>query len=136
MANIWAILVSAIAMMLVGALWYSKSLFGNHWMSLSGITKEKIQKAKKSGAVKKSYLVAFLMAVISSYILLAFIEKTGLTSVNGGMTVAFWGWLGFIAANTAVMYIFELKPIKLYWINALQSLVAFLVAGAILGAWA
>lgn len=136
MAGILAILVAAIAMMVVGFLWYSPSLFGKAWMSLSGMTKEKIEKAKKSGSVNKSYAIAFVMTLITAYVLNAFILKTQSISAAGGMAIAFWAWLGFMAAKSMGMFLWESKPMKLYWINTLHDLVSILIAGAILGAWA
>src|SRR5216684_1584610 len=35
--NFWAVLVSAIATMVIGFLWYSPMLFANPWMRLMGI---------------------------------------------------------------------------------------------------
>ena len=40
--NIWAVLVSIVAMMVIGALWYSPVLFGNTWLRLIGKKPEEI----------------------------------------------------------------------------------------------
>lgn len=136
MADIILILGASLAMMLVGFFWYSPALFGKAWMKLSGVSSEKMQKAKKSGSANKSYTIAFIMTIISTAILLFFIRKTGSASLAGGLTVAFWVWLGFMATKSMAMFLWESKPMKLYWINTLHDLVAILVAGAILGAWA
>jgi len=57
--NYWAVLVSAVASMVIGALWYSPILFGNIWMNLMKIDPKNIDKMKDKG-MGKYYFTAFM----------------------------------------------------------------------------
>ena len=42
--NYWAILVSGVAAVVIGAVWYSPGVFGKAWMQLVGFKKEDMKK--------------------------------------------------------------------------------------------
>ena len=44
--NHWAILVSALLLWFLGAIWYSPALFARPWMAMLGITPDKTKKNK------------------------------------------------------------------------------------------
>ena len=47
--NYWAVLVSAVASMTIGALWYSPILFGKIWMNLMKIDLKSMDKMEDKG---------------------------------------------------------------------------------------
>jgi hypothetical protein len=87
--NLLAVLVAAIAMFVIGGLWFSPILFGNLWMKLSGVTKKQIAEAKKNG-MAGSYIGTFVALVVMSYILAHFIDYVGATTAALGAEAAFW----------------------------------------------
>ena len=57
--NFWAVLVSAIATMVIGFLWYSPMLFANPWMRLMGIDpNDKAKLAELQKGAGKTYGMA------------------------------------------------------------------------------
>ena len=49
----------------------------------------------------------------------------GVFDVIGAIELGFWSWVGFVAPTMLGVVLWEQKPIKLYLINALYWLVAF-----------
>jgi hypothetical protein len=59
----------------------------------------------------------------------------GPPDVTWGMTAGALAGAGWVAAALGVTYLFERRPLALFLINAGYQIVAFVVMGAILGAW-
>ncbi len=131
--NYWAVLVGAVAYMLIGMLWYG-FLFMKQWMKLMGFTEKDKKKAKKKG-MAKYYLVAFIAALIMSYVLAHFVDYVGAVDLLGALKAAFWIWLGFIAAIMINSVLWEGRPVKLYLINISYQLVSLIVMAVILVLW-
>jgi hypothetical protein len=135
--NYLAVLVAGICNMIVGALWYGP-VFGKWWMKQMNFTPESMKKMPLSGL--QAMVIGFIFAILMSYVLANDI-LFGATYLNmygalSGMTGAFWNWLGFVVPITAGVWLWEGKSWKLWAFNAGYYLVALLIAGAILGAWA
>jgi hypothetical protein len=131
--NYVAVVVTAIVAMIVGALWYSPILFGNAWMKLSGISKKDLDAAKKKG-MGKSYLLCFVAALVTAFVLANLLMNLG-ASVNNGLMTAFWIWLGFGATIMINSVLWDGKPWGYYFIITGHYLVSLEVMGIILGAW-
>jgi hypothetical protein len=68
--NLWAVLVSALATMVAGFLWYSPALFANPWMTLMGYDptdKAKVAEMQKSAG--PSYMMSLIASVLSALVL-------------------------------------------------------------------
>jgi hypothetical protein len=122
-------LVAALTGFVIGSLWYGP-LFQKPWMQLTGITKEQGSKANMPLTFGGAYVLNLTGAV-------------GLAAVMGGERVgaacgalygAFAG-LFFIATAIGVIYLFEMRPLKLWLINAGYQVVNFAAMGAVVGAW-
>jgi len=129
--NYWAVLVAAIAAMVIGYLWYSMGVFGRMWMEGIGKTEEQI----KAGYKPTSMLWTYLLAALMAYVLAHFISLVGADTISEALTVAWWAWLGFVAATFATNAIYEGRSGKLFWINSLYQLVNLLVMAAIIVSW-
>ncbi len=132
--NYLAVLVAAVVAMVIGGLWYSPLLFRNLWMRLAGKTTKDLEKAKQKG-MGKLYLLAFIAALVTSYVLAHFVDYLEATTISSGMTAGFWLWLGFIATTTLNSVLWEGKSFKLYILNNAHLLLNLLVMGAILAVW-
>lgn len=137
--NYWAVLASAVVMIVLGSLWYGP-LFGKQWMAMMGIKMpEKMTPEMQKGMIR-SYALMAVGALVMSYILAnaislfvtAYPTKELLTT---GLLFGFWGWLGFIAPVTLGPVLWENKPWKLWVLNAGYYLVGMLIIGAILSLW-
>jgi len=130
------VLVSAIATMVIGFLWYSPVLFANPWMRLMGIDpndKAKIAEMQKSAG--KIYSLAFVASIASAAVLAKIIDLTSVDTISYGMKIGFGVWLGFVTTVQLTGALFGKQPTKLYLINTGYQLVCYLVMGAILAKW-
>jgi hypothetical protein len=128
--NIWAVLVAAASNMVIGTLWYGP-LFGKPWLKWSGISEMKMTAVN----LIILFVGAFLMAYVLDHALIfgnAYMKTGG---VSGGLMVAFWNWLGFIAVVTVGTVLWEKKPWALWLLNNGYWLVSLMVMGVILSVW-
>lgn len=132
--NYWAVLVSSIVGMIIGAVWYSPLLFGKAWMKLMNFDKKKLNETKKKG-MGKSYLIMFIALLLMSYILADFVDYVGATTVRGALQLALWLWLGFFVTTMISSVLWEGKSTKLYLINVFHYLVVLGVMSIILSLW-
>lgn len=129
--NLAAVVVASVAVMGVGFAWYSKVLFGNKWMKLTGRSEGQMD---KSGMVK-TFGITFLVTLLSAYVLAIFIHYAGAFTLINGAKTGLWAWLGFVMPTTLANHLFSKEPHELYAIVAGHHLVGLLIMGAILAVW-
>ena len=81
------------------------------------------------------YFAAFLMTLLTNFVLANYIEYLGAETASEGAESAFWPWLGFFVPVLAGGVLWERKSFKVFVINALHYLVALLTSGIILALW-
>ncbi len=132
--NYWAVLVSAIASMIIGSIWYGP-LFGKMFMQEMGMdkwSKEKQDAMKKSMGL--SYVAQFIASLVMFYFIAGMIEGFGHTTLTGGMLVGALAWIGFVVPIKLGDAIWGGKK-TLFWLGIGNMLVTLLAAGAIIGVW-
>jgi hypothetical protein len=127
--NYLAVLVSGVAAMAIGYLWYSPLLFANTWMKENGFTEESMK--GRNPAVPM--LVSFLLMLVIAFVMAIFFS--GPPDFLWGLAIGALAGIGWIAASIGVLYLFEAKSMKLFLINAGYNVVTFIVMGGIIGAW-
>ncbi len=127
--NWFAVIVATVATFVLGYFWYSPMLFGKAWMEVTGMTPEKGKQANM-GAL---FGGAFLFTLISAINLGMFLgPKSDLSfGIAAGAAVG----IGWIATAIGVTYLFEQRPRKQWYINSGYWVVAYVMMGAIIGAW-
>ena len=117
------ILGAGIAAVLIGVVWYHPKVFGGVWMRLSNVTPEMAERGKKRMPLTAfvGLLAAMLVAWVMDYVGIQF----GIYDIAGAVVLGLWCWLGFVAPLMLGMVLWEQKPFKLYLINVLYWLVAF-----------
>lgn len=128
--NLGAVLVSAVAGMVVGAVWYSPVLFAKPWMVLTG---RKDMNAVEGAAV--GYITAFIGTLLMAFVLAHFVIYAQATTLTDGAITGLWAWLGFTGPAFLSSYTFANRPRKLWAIDAGVYLVTFVVMGMILAVW-
>ncbi|HEY2509554.1 MAG TPA: DUF1761 domain-containing protein [Polyangiaceae bacterium] len=128
--NWLAVFAAATSMFLIGGLWYSPLLFAKKWMSANGFTDEEL---RSRGGTGRIFAGAFALALVSAANLGFFLGGPDTTVAWGaaaGALTAVW-----VVAALGIVYLFERKPLALFFINAGYHAVAFPLMGLILGAW-
>ncbi|OGI67608.1 hypothetical protein A2732_02310 [Candidatus Nomurabacteria bacterium RIFCSPHIGHO2_01_FULL_40_10] len=132
--NYLAVLVAAIASMVVGSVWYGP-LFGKKFAQAMGMDKlSPEQQAEMKKGMTMTYLWQFVASLVMFYVLAWLMGALNQMSVVGGLTAAFWVWIGFVVPLKLSDAIWGGK-MSLFWIDIGANLVTLLVAGAIIGAW-
>jgi len=134
--NLFAVLVSAIATMVVGFLWYSPALFANPWMKLMGYDpndKAKIAEMQKSAG--PSYFMSLIASILAAFVLGKLIAVAGFWTAIDGLKIGLVMWLGFVTTVQFTNALFSRQPFRLYMINTGYQFVCYAAMGAILGAW-
>jgi hypothetical protein len=128
--NHLAVLVSAVALWVLGALWYSPVLFAKPWMAMVAFPKEGKKNAMLTGMIS-SLIGDILLAFILAHIIL----WSGADSFGRGAFIGFIVWLGFFAATAFPQGIYEGRPFKLFAINTGYMLVGLVLIGGLLAVW-
>jgi Protein of unknown function (DUF1761) len=128
--NYGAIVVSAVAYWMLGALWYGV-LFGPRWMALEGITAE--QGKRMSSALP--YATTFVLNLLIAFVLAQLCLWRNANTAARGAAVGVLLWIGIVGPIVATTYMYEMRPRELFAINEFYPLVGLCLMGVILGAW-
>ena len=128
--NYGAIVVSAVAYWMLGALWYGV-LFGQRWMVLEGITMEQSRSANPA----LPYVISFALDLLIAFVLAQLCSWRNANTAARGAAVGVLLWIGIVAPIVGTTYMYEMRPKELFAINAFYPLVGLCLMGVILGAW-
>ena len=128
--NYFAVLAAALSTFVLGGLWYSPLLLGKAWMLANGFTDADLQTFSKARMFGWSFLFSLVMALN-----LAMFLAGPTTNVTWGMAAGGLAGLGWVAMAIAVIGVFENRSWKYIAINGGYMTVAFVIMGAIIGAW-
>lgn len=123
--NYTAVVVAAVASFVAGWIWYGP-LFGKTWTKLSGHT------MGNKDSMMQSMVIMFVGALVTAWVLSAFLKLTGTTTLSASLPVALWAWLGFQAPGALGVVLWEGKSWNLFFLNAAYKLVDLLVIAAVL----
>jgi len=129
--NHWAILVSAVILWLLGAVWYSPALFAKPWMAM--VKLDPAQKNSKS--MITGMISSFVLDIVLAFVLDHVLQWSGADTFGLGALVGFIMWLGFIAAPALPQGIYEGRPFKLFAINTGYMLIGLMILGGVLAVW-
>src|SRR5829696_6676240 len=91
--NYPAVVASAIAYWVLGAVWYSPLLFARPFIALKGWTPEQLAAVEAQSHAGEIGL-AFLTSLVLAYVLAHFVKFTGAETAASGAHTGFWLWLG------------------------------------------
>lgn len=130
--NMLAVLLAMVSSMVVGMVWYSKSVFGKEWMKMVGMTEKKAQ-AGSGKAIAITVVVSFITAYVLAHV--AYLSNSFFKHdfLQDALTTAFWLWLGFTAARIITHDAFEQRPTKLTVMTVSHEFVTLMVMGLIIG---
>jgi hypothetical protein len=125
--NYLAVIIAAAAGFAVGFGWYG--LLGKIWMEALG---------KKKTDMKPSpmpFIIAAVALLVMAWMLAGLMGHLNDVTVKGGVTTAFFVWIGFVLTTVGVNQAFQgLKPVATA-IDVGHWLAVLLIMGAIIGAF-
>ncbi len=126
--NWWAVILAGVSAFMIGGVWYGP-FFGQAWMREFGYTEEDLKKR----SVPKTFGVSLILAIVAALILEMFIGPDA-DAVFGAMAGFFAGF-GWVATMLGILYLFEMRSMKAFLINAGYCTMALTLMGLILGIW-
>lgn len=126
--NWLAVVVAAIVAFVIGGLWYGP-LFGKAWMEANGFTEDKL-KQRRTGVV---FGLSLVCSLVAAFVLAMFIGSEA--GASFGAIAGLLAGAGWVAMFTGIQYLFEMRSLSLFFVNAGYSIVTLTSMGAILGAW-
>jgi len=121
-----AVILSAVAICILGSFWYSPKVFWNTWQTLKGLKQEDLP------SVGKVMTTSILMAIVNSFLLAIIAVWASIDGWVDGL------WLGLIvgliiAGTSATNTLYEGMKLKLYLITAGFHVISMIIAGIIIG---
>jgi hypothetical protein len=123
-----AVILSAVASMVVGFIWFSPPLFQKAYLAEIGKTA-----ADASATPPLNYLISFILAIVEAIFLSRLVRATGEPRVGLGLIAGFLVWLGFVATTSAANTLFGDRTFRLWFIQNGNHLLTLLAMGAIIG---
>jgi len=129
--NYWAALVSVVAAMVIGTIYYHPAVVGRAWMAAIGKTPEEI----KASAKPALYFVTAVLALLQATVLSAVISWAGDVTLVGGALIGLLLWVGMAVPVISNTFIFEGRKMANHVISSGYYLITLVVMGGIIGAW-
>ena len=130
--NWLAVLVAAVAYFMLGALWYSKALFGNAWIKYSGVDMSNTDARKSMGGIMVFTLLLELITCIGLAIL---VDRIMLMGVMSGLKLGFFTGICFCSIAVTISYLYQSKSLNLAAIDGGYHIIGNIVAAVILCVW-
>jgi hypothetical protein len=130
--NWLAVLVAALAYFMLGAIWYSKALFGSKWAVLVGLDMSNPDKKKAMG---KMMAGTFILIIVICIALSLFVHRLDLIVISSALKLGFITGICFATTAVAISFIYESRPTALYFIDCGYHLAGHLIAAIILVLW-
>jgi hypothetical protein len=134
--NYLAILVSAIIMFGLGALWYSSVMFAKPWLASLGKTEKQLQEDARQRSMPLKFGLSFVAYFAMAFVMSHIIDYAAAKTLSDGLRTGFWLWLGLVATTGLVLSLFESRSLRLYLIDMGYHLIGMLIMGGILAVWA
>ena len=130
--NWLAVLVAAIAYFSLGALWFSKPVFGTRWVALHKINMEDPEVKKGVVAIMFGSFLLMLLATIGLAILVA---RFHFYEAISGIKLGLFTGICFASTAISVTYLYIKKPLASHFIDNLYHIVGQVIAAIILCVW-
>lgn len=124
-----AVFFAALSSFMLGGLWYSPWLFQRAWLEGCGLTELDL----KATDPKWVFGGSFVLSLFIAFSLSLFLGP----SPNLGVAVSAGFVIGicWVSSALGMSYIYEQRPIKLFFINSGYYILQFSLMGLILGMW-
>src|SRR6266581_804531 len=131
--NYVAVLVAAVAVFVLGWLWYSPLLFFKPWMRLRGMDPAVAMAGAKMPAGK--LFIELVRCLVLAFVIARFGARLGVSGWMGAVHFGLFLWIGFPVILLTGSVLWENIPWKVAAIHAGDWLVKMLVIPIIVMAW-
>ncbi len=118
----FAIILSMLAYMIIGSLWYSPMMFMKPWAKMTGIDKVKKDKLKKPMIM--GMMMGLLVSFVQAVVLGRTMQITSMGHWSYALMIATILWFPFVFLVMAQSYAYTMKSWKLLLIDAGYQLIA------------
>ena len=130
--NWLAVLVAAIVYFMLGAVWYSKALFGTKWAAVVGLD---MSDPNKSKAMAKMMAGTFVLILITCMGIAMLVTRMDLSVLPSALKLGLITGICFATTAVSISFIYESRPTALYFIDCGYHLAGHLIAAIILVLW-
>lgn len=130
--NWLAVTAAAIAYFVLGAIWYSKALFGTRWATLVGMD---MNDPNKNRGMAKMFTTTLLLIIVTCIGLAILVNRLDLVFLLSGLKLGLLTGICFATTAVSISFIYESRPTGLYFIDCGYHLVGHIVAAIILSLW-
>ena len=127
--NYIAVGIAAVAMWVLGAVWYS--VFSAQWMMYTGVTEE-MAKGMTGMDLARIYGGSIIAFFITFYVQSHVHHAFKVSDLKGAVQAAFWNWLGFVGMVVYVNNSYQGKSFVLTLIDSGYWLLSMIIGGVIL----
>lgn len=131
--NWLAVLVATAAYFVLGALWYSKALFGTKWAQLVKLDMTDPNLKKGFAGMMVSTFVLMLIVCFGLEVLIVKINFA--QELTFGIKLGLLTGLAFATTAVSINYVYEKRPANLYLINNGYHVLGHVIAATILVLW-
>ncbi|MFX1321014.1 MAG: DUF1761 domain-containing protein [Promethearchaeota archaeon] len=127
--NWLAVSIVALIYFAIHFFWYFPSAFGNLWLKLVG--KEGEPKSK----IIKETIIMIPLSFITVLVIDVVMILIGISEIGPALLLSLLLWIGFVATIGINQSNFNDRGMKLFLLEYIVYLIAFLIAGSILVIW-
>jgi Protein of unknown function (DUF1761) len=131
--NYIAVLVAALAVFVLGWLWYSPLLFYKPWMRARGMDPAAAMAGAKMPGGK--LVIELVRCIVLAYIIAHLVAALGVNNWLGAVHLGLFLWIGFPVILLVGSILWENTPVKVAAIHAGDWLVKLLVIPIIVSVW-
>lgn len=130
--NWLAVLVAAIAYFALGAIWFSKPVFGARWIALHDINVNDDNAKKGLGAIMFG---SFLLTLLISFGLAILVARSHFYEAISGIKLGLFTGIFFAATAISITFLYIKKPLAIHLIDNGYHIVGQVIAAVILCVW-
>lgn len=132
--NWLGILLATASSMVVGSIWYARSVFGAKWAALVKLNlNDPKMKTEAPRAIGITIVVSFITAYVLAHVSFLSNAFFNHSFFQDAVATAFWVWLGFTASRIITHDVFERRPTILTLMTIAHEFVTLMVMGIIIG---
>jgi uncharacterized protein DUF1761 len=130
--NLWAVLLSGVASMVIGMIYYRPTVLGNLWMRLAGVNQKRFQKEMPK-VMPLVFVAALVTAYVVAYVTYLYHSFFGGSWEMAGLTTSLVLWLGLSATTLFIHNSLDQRPQQLLFISLGNRLLSILAMGVLIG---